>query len=97
MIKFEITSKNYKLKDTGIVLIEVLDFNKKDMTLGTGKNALRFAGNNLKSRSLCSVPLQVSLSSDLQFLITPLWHHQTFFHDKTFIFFGFLIFWRGPS
>jgi hypothetical protein len=55
------------------------------------------AGNNLRSRSLSSVPLQVSLSSDLQFLITPLWHHQTFFQYKTFIFFGFLIFWRGPS
>ena len=72
MIKFEITSKNYKLKDTGIVLIEVMDFNKKDMILGTGKNELRFAGNSLKSRSLSTVPLQVSLSfSDLQFLITP--------------------------
>ena len=88
MIKFEITSKNYKLKDTGIVLIEVLDFNKKDMILGTGKNALRFAGNNFRSRSLSSVPLQVSLSfSDLQFLITPL---------GSLYLFSFLMFWRGP-
>jgi hypothetical protein len=71
VIKFEITYRNYKLKDTGIVLIEVLDFNKKDMILGTGKNALRFAGNNLRSSPLSSVPLQVSLSIlDLQLLFT---------------------------
>ncbi|VDI30196.1 Hypothetical predicted protein [Mytilus galloprovincialis] len=61
ILKFDVPRSIYKVGDKGLILIDVLDFNKHDVELVSGNQTEIFAsGNSATARSLSAVPLQAS-------------------------------------
>ncbi|CAC5405716.1 unnamed protein product [Mytilus coruscus] len=59
IIKFDVPGRIYRVGDTGLILVDVMDFNRYDMVLVSGNHKEIFvAGNSATARSLSAVPLQ---------------------------------------